>query len=446
MIGLKRSVIFIITMSLLLNMMASFSSNVEYSYAAKKKIHLKKTKVSIVVKKTYQQKLIDKKGKTIKATKVKWKSKKKSVAKISKKGKITAVKAGTAKMTAKYKGKTYKFTVKVKVIKATGVKFSDDESLELNKGDTYRIKASVVPSNATNKKITWSSSDESIVTVDQNGNVTAVDYGFCDISAVASGGEPITKRIRVGRIFTDTDTVDVRLNETVTVDIKSQYSLMYTAYYNNKVVDLKWGELSSSDDNVFSRQLQITGKGTGSYTIRIESDYNPNLYTILHVNVIADIDTLYDFINTYGTLNEDGYKEYIYRYDTNLVCRYTNKGDIIEFYMAHTNSISGATQLESVTMEITRPSSSTVKPSVFFFMKTDDYGSYSLKGEAQFVASSYTENSNVPFNMLNNSFPKTIDAQEICNDSLSLAMAVWNNGLVTKMGMSLKDIGFTNYL
>ena len=89
--------------------------NPESTYAAsKKKIHLKKTTVSIVAGKTYQQKLINKKGKTIKATKVKWKSRNSSVAKINRKGKIRAVKAGTAKMTAKYKGKIYKFTVKVK--------------------------------------------------------------------------------------------------------------------------------------------------------------------------------------------------------------------------------------------------------------------------------------------------------------------------------------------
>ena len=88
--------------------------NAEPSYAASKKIHVKKKTVSIYVGSTYQQKLIDKKGKTIKATKVKWKSKNASVAKVSKKGKITAVKKGTAKMTAKYKGKTYKFTVNVK--------------------------------------------------------------------------------------------------------------------------------------------------------------------------------------------------------------------------------------------------------------------------------------------------------------------------------------------
>lgn len=87
--------------------------NLDTTHAAAKKIHVKKTTINLNVSKTYQQKLIDKKGKTINATKVKWKSAKPSIAKINKKGKITAVKKGTAKMTAKYKGKTYKFTVTV---------------------------------------------------------------------------------------------------------------------------------------------------------------------------------------------------------------------------------------------------------------------------------------------------------------------------------------------
>lgn len=107
----SRFMSILLSVILLFGMMGYIS--IDNTYAASKKTHLKKTTVSLVVGKTYQQKLINKKGKTIKATKVKWKSKKTSVAKIDKKGKIKAVKAGTAKMTAKYKGKTYKFKVVV---------------------------------------------------------------------------------------------------------------------------------------------------------------------------------------------------------------------------------------------------------------------------------------------------------------------------------------------
>lgn len=96
--------------------------NVDGTYAASKKTHLKKTTITLIKGESFKQKLISKKGKVIKSTKVKWKSKKRSVAKINKKGRITARKSGTAKMTAKYKGKTYKFKVIVKTRKALAVK------------------------------------------------------------------------------------------------------------------------------------------------------------------------------------------------------------------------------------------------------------------------------------------------------------------------------------
>ena len=107
------------TLSLLmvLSMVISIAgfAGINPAYAATGKIHLAKTTISKVVGQTYQQKLYNKNGKAISATKVTWKSAKPSVAKISKKGKITAVKAGTAAMTAKYNGKTYNVTKGVAV-------------------------------------------------------------------------------------------------------------------------------------------------------------------------------------------------------------------------------------------------------------------------------------------------------------------------------------------
>ena len=88
--------------------------NIDTAYAAsKKKTHIMTKTVSMYLGQNYQQKLLSSKGKTIKAKKVKWKSKNNVVATINKKGLITAVNLGEAKMTAKYKGKTYKFTVVV---------------------------------------------------------------------------------------------------------------------------------------------------------------------------------------------------------------------------------------------------------------------------------------------------------------------------------------------
>ena len=59
---------------------------------------------------------------------------------------------------------------------------------KLAPGETTSITASVIPSNATNKKINWSSSDTSVATVDSNGKVTAVKVGTAVITAKTADG------------------------------------------------------------------------------------------------------------------------------------------------------------------------------------------------------------------------------------------------------------------
>lgn len=82
--------------------------------AASKKTHLNTTKKSIYIGKKYTLKLIDKKGKTIPASKVKWSRSNKTVASVSKSGTVTGKKAGKIKITATYKGKKYTAVITVK--------------------------------------------------------------------------------------------------------------------------------------------------------------------------------------------------------------------------------------------------------------------------------------------------------------------------------------------
>jgi len=63
----------------------------------------------------------------------------------------------------------------------------DKTAIDLLKGNTDKLTAIVLPENASNKKVVWSSSDETIATVDQEGNVTAVKSGQADITAKVDG-------------------------------------------------------------------------------------------------------------------------------------------------------------------------------------------------------------------------------------------------------------------
>lgn len=122
--------------------------------------------------------------------KVLWTSSDASVATVSN-GIVTAVKPGTATITATSDDgrKTASCTVNVKarVYPVTGVSL-DKTTHTLTEGDTQTLNATVSPSNATNKNVTWSSSDESVAKVDNSGKVTAVKAGTATITVKTEDG------------------------------------------------------------------------------------------------------------------------------------------------------------------------------------------------------------------------------------------------------------------
>ena len=155
--------------------------NVETADAATK-IHLKKTSAYIAVKDTYKLTLVDAKGKTISASKVTWSTSKKSVAVVNKKGVITAQKAGTAKIYAKYNGKKYTFTAKVKN------PYVNLKKEALIPGVSIQGKLSLTSLKSLDKdKVDWEIADEAVATVDGDGVITAVGIGETTLTAIYNG-------------------------------------------------------------------------------------------------------------------------------------------------------------------------------------------------------------------------------------------------------------------
>lgn len=77
-------------------------------------------------------------------------------------------------------------TVYAKTVPVAGIRLSET-SLQLNKGDSRTLSATVQPDNATDNAVQWTSSDNSVASVDQNGTITAVSGGKATITASAGG-------------------------------------------------------------------------------------------------------------------------------------------------------------------------------------------------------------------------------------------------------------------
>ena len=126
---------------------------------------------------------------------VTWKSTDEKVATISDSGEVKAVGAGTA--TIKVVVGDISATCQVTVLQpVTGIRLNKS-SLTMDALDTFQMTASVYPDSANDKRITWSSSDPAIASVDENGLVTALKKGTATITAAAMDGSGVKSTCKV---------------------------------------------------------------------------------------------------------------------------------------------------------------------------------------------------------------------------------------------------------
>ena len=139
--------------------------------------------------------------------KVTWISNNDTVVKVDTNGKITGLSVGRAIITVKTDDSNRTDTCTVRVVDqnnvssnnvdAIGVSLSKS-SLSMLKGDSYHLVATIKPVNATNKSVIWSSSNENIVTVDNNGKIMAKETGKATITVkTKDGGKTATCQITV---------------------------------------------------------------------------------------------------------------------------------------------------------------------------------------------------------------------------------------------------------
>jgi len=158
------------------------------------------------------------KGKTAKLTakvtpaqatnfsKIKWSSSNTSIATVNQSGKITAKKVGTAKITAQALDQNGKAisgvksvcTVKV-VIPVTKITLSATSGT-LRVGETKKLTVKYTPTNATVKKVTWTSSNVYVAKVSSAGKITAVGKGTAKITATC-GSVKATFKLTVTSVY-----------------------------------------------------------------------------------------------------------------------------------------------------------------------------------------------------------------------------------------------------
>lgn len=153
---------------------------------------------------------------------IEWTSSDEEVVTVDATGLITAVGAGEADVTASAKDVNISSTTHVKVvITPTGVEAPEALELVTNGESSKNLDAKIVPEDATEVKLAYTSSDESVATVDENGLVTAVADGECTITTYVVADAPATAETatqEAAAVVTDEETPTEGENSEVTAD------------------------------------------------------------------------------------------------------------------------------------------------------------------------------------------------------------------------------------
>ena len=204
--------------------------------------------------------------------KVIWTSTDGSIASVDN-GRVTALKPGNTTIRAKSddggKTATCQVTVKAKVYNVESVSL-DKTNITLTEGDSETLTATVYPDNATNKNVSWKSSNTSVATVN-NGVVTALKAGTATITVTTEdGGKTATCQVTVNaRIY---NVESVSLDKTnITLPEGDSETLIATVYPDNATnKNVSWKSSNTSVATVNNGVVTAIKAGTATITVTTE--------------------------------------------------------------------------------------------------------------------------------------------------------------------------------
>jgi len=214
---------------------------------------------------------------------VSWRSSNTNVATVNEEGRVVAIKQGSTTVTVTTEDGGFsadcKVTVSPKNVAVNSIRI-EPERADIAKGSQFQLSVVFEPSNATNKNVSWKSSDEKIATVDKNGLVKGIAGGNVTITATSESGSK-----------TATCNVKVVVNA-VSITMTPTSLGLHPGEYSNVSCDIKpddannysleWTTGNSSVATVSSGQVKAVG--IGSTAIRVK-DANTGIYAECSVKV-----------------------------------------------------------------------------------------------------------------------------------------------------------------
>ncbi len=225
-------------------------------------------------------------------TEVEFSSSDSTIVSVNQEGKLTAKKAGTAYITVSSKenpqiSATCEVTAFTEAVAVTGVSLNRT-SLQLEQNDTFQLVATVSPSNATNKKVTYQSMDENVATVSKDGVITALSVGEAQILAITEEGNFTARcNLTVVEEVVVVKATSISLSDSSkNLYVGDTYALTATVLPENTTnPEVTW---KTSNTNVAAVNVTtgvVTAKAAGSATITATTKDGTNLSATCTIKV-----------------------------------------------------------------------------------------------------------------------------------------------------------------
>lgn len=197
---------------------------------------------------------------------VKWTSTNPEVASVDESGKITAHKPGTATIVVTTVDGGFTATCQVTVVTYVANITLNHGSMQLYNGDNATLSVSVLPENANNKEVSFNSSNPSVASVDELGNISAKTAGVATITVSAKDGSGKSATCQV-TVLQHVASVTLS-NSTLTLGVGTQQQLSATvnpANASDKQVTWKTSNESVATVDI-NGLVSAVGKGTAQIT------------------------------------------------------------------------------------------------------------------------------------------------------------------------------------
>ena len=213
---------------------------------------------------------------------VEWTSSDESVATVDATGMVVAVSAGEADITASVMDSEMSAVCKVTVkVAAKDITVPDSLDVKLNDGSENTVEATVSPTDATDVKVSYASTDEAVATIDKDGRVQVLQPGECDIvtTLTQEGKKVVEKKTHIKAFY---EVEGITLDKTEGILTAGNTVTLNATVLPEEIADETIVTWTSSDEKVATvdENGKVTAIAAGEATITANAGEKSTTYKL----------------------------------------------------------------------------------------------------------------------------------------------------------------------